>query len=207
MSEIQKVDAEIAKVKREIADEYKKISSFQKSLMKAIADKEPADTLNVMETAASYSLTIWRDLNKYESDLVKSRTALIGGKNAKSIPFTKAQANDITAVTGINIKWKPYPELSLDDKIEPSGDFWAVLEKNNRVWSLNSEASRRTVIDIFLRDIVARDEFIQFRIFCELGMQAVDDSGEKSWPVMQTIQSAMRVACKLTNTSLRRTRA
>lgn len=51
---------------------------------------------------------------------------------------------------------------------------------NCRIWSLNSEASRRTVIDLFLRDIVARVEFnSMLRIFCELSMAVETRVGNK----------------------------
>ncbi|KAI3650780.1 hypothetical protein MP228_004261 [Amoeboaphelidium protococcarum] len=110
--------------------------------------------------------------------LTEKQQALFGDKGVQSIPFTAARAQEIAEITGVNVHWKPYPPFTLDESVKPSDDFLAQLRKNNRVWSLNSEASRRTVIDLFLRDVVARDEFDKMRIFCELNM-AVTDANSK----------------------------
>ncbi|KAI9088730.1 hypothetical protein DFS34DRAFT_565305, partial [Phlyctochytrium arcticum] len=68
----------------------------------------------------------------------------------------------------------------LDEDVFPSDNFLAQFQKNCEVWSMNSEASRRTFIELFLRDVVARNEFHKkMRIFCELPLTSVNENGKK----------------------------
>lgn len=159
-----------------LEDERKKSKEL---LVQAIAEGKPEYVLTGINTLLESAAAELQRLGQEKSDLLKIQAVLVGDKGIKSIPFTKAQAKDIAEVTGIDIDYELYTIPLLDERVVPSEDFLKQLEKNNKVWSLNSEASRRTVIDLFLRDVVARDEFNPMRIFCELNLSTVDENRTK----------------------------
>ncbi len=67
------------------------------------------------------------------------------------------------------------PELLPDDAFEK------VFRKNSASFHFRTEAGRRTFLDLFLRDVVTREEFRSvLRIFTELehDVKSVADSGE-----------------------------
>lgn len=179
MSDREETKTAIASVQKKIEAVEKKLEKNEKLLEKAIAEGKPEYVLNSLKTMLESAAAELTRLGQKEVELLKIQAVLVGDKGIKSISFTKAQAMDIAEVTGINVYHKPYTEFTLDATVNPSEDFLKQLEKNNKVWSLNSEASRRTVIDLFLRDIVARDEFDKMRIFCELNMSVVDENRTK----------------------------
>ncbi|KAI3657446.1 hypothetical protein MP638_002258 [Amoeboaphelidium occidentale] len=86
----------------------------------------------------------------------------------------------IASITGVNTVRKLWQDVALDESVFPTEGFKDQYDKNCRVWSMNSEASRRTFIDLILRDVVAREEFAgKLRIFCELSMTVESVSGNK----------------------------
>jgi hypothetical protein len=169
--QLDEVKAAIAAIQLEIAaaNEERKIAKVR--LDKAITEGRPTAPFEKLLESATAELT---RLGQEKDRLMEKENILTGDRGIKSIPFAAAKAQEIAEITGVNIHSKPYPPFTLDESVNPSDDFMAQLRKNNKVWSLNSEASRRTIIDLFLRDVVSRDEFNKMRIFCELNMTAVE---------------------------------
>lgn len=69
----------------------------------------------------------------------------------------------------------------MDTSVKPSANLKNAFKTKLRVWSLTSEASLRTVLDIFFQDVVALPEFgFKLRIFCEVKMEvSVVEGGNK----------------------------
>lgn len=68
--------------------------------------------------------------------------------------------------TGVDyIYRKEWENMAVDTNLVPDAEFVELYKKNASVFFMHSEASRRTVIDLFLRDIVAK--FPEFMIITE----------------------------------------
>jgi hypothetical protein len=94
--------------------------------------------------------------------------------------FKGVENRVIASITGVNTVRKLWQDVALDESVFPSEGFKDQYDKNCRVWSMSSQASRRTFIDLILRDVVAREEFAgKLRIFCELSMTVESVSGNK----------------------------
>ncbi|KAI3642595.1 hypothetical protein MP228_012150 [Amoeboaphelidium protococcarum] len=117
------------------------------------------------------------DLMKYRHDIwIKSSQNKI-----KVVLFSSAQKRDITEITGINTEWQQLIlPAQLDDDINPSEEFFAMLDKNFRVFVKNSETACRTVTDLFLTDIVSRSEFKVLHVFCEQPVATLNHEVNKS---------------------------
>lgn len=82
--------------------------------------------------------------------------------------FSKATEEFIRSVTGIDTSYRNWNKFTLNTSISPSDTFRTVYENNSKVFSMVNEKGRRTVLDIFFRDILSRPEFQQcLRIFTE----------------------------------------
>jgi hypothetical protein len=94
--------------------------------------------------------------------------------------FKGVENRVIASITGVNTVRKLWQDVALDQTVFPSEGFKDQYDKNCRVWSMSSQASRRTFIDLILRDVVAREEFIgELRIYCELSMTVESVTGNK----------------------------
>ncbi|KAI8830589.1 hypothetical protein BJ741DRAFT_509615, partial [Chytriomyces cf. hyalinus JEL632] len=66
-------------------------------------------------------------------------------------------------------RYKWWTDVTLDESVYPSKSFFEQYRIKSRVWSMNSDASCRSFLDLFVQDVVGRDEFhFQLRIFCDL---------------------------------------
>ena len=113
-----------------------------------------------------------------------SENAAQESKNSKTI--RKADKEFIVRVTGIDVAdettrrvWNI--EAGVDAGVKPSAMFAELFEKNCSTFHMRTEAGRRTVLDLFLRDIVHREEFRRsLRIFPEMEFEvkSVSESAE-----------------------------
>jgi hypothetical protein len=105
--------------------------------------------------------------------------------------FLCADGQFIERVTGVNImykKWDPFQGIGMSPPLSsegigmcPSPKFKEIFEENMSVVSMCTKAGRRTYLDLFLRDILARKEFSSyFRVFSNLHMSAQTGS-EQLW--------------------------
>ncbi|KAI3658494.1 hypothetical protein MP638_001920 [Amoeboaphelidium occidentale] len=70
--------------------------------------------------------------------------------------FRQATPEHVLATTGVDYELKQgWDSIAINADLVPSDEFVALYKKNASVFFMNSEASRRTVIDLFLREIVA----------------------------------------------------
>jgi hypothetical protein len=83
----------------------------------------------------------------------------------------------MSSITGVSTDQKPWSVAHI--KMVLSDDLVAQFKKNCKIWVMNSEASKRTAIDMVLRDVVAREEFNGLKIFCEVYFEVVSVVGNK----------------------------
>jgi hypothetical protein len=70
--------------------------------------------------------------------------------------FKQATPDHVLATTGVDYDLhQEWDDIAINSDLVPSDEFVALFKKNASVFFMNSEASRRTVIDLFLREIVA----------------------------------------------------
>ena len=98
----------------------------------------------------------------------------------ETIKFSDANEDFIASVTGVDTSYRFWGDYLLDPSVKPSHKFKEIYDENARVFSMTSEASRRTVLDIFLRDVLAREEFGSLlRIFPGLDITVTSNIGAK----------------------------
>jgi hypothetical protein len=91
---------------------------------------------------------------------------------AREIPFTAMKFSAATPVfiqqtTGVDTDYRLWVP-PVDSSISPSSKFRGLFEENSRIFSMSSEAGRRSYLDMFLRDVLAREEFgFKLRLFAE----------------------------------------
>ena len=99
-----------------------------------------------------------------------------------SMAYGKATMSFIHEATGVKDDIETWENIPIDSTIEPSQEFVELFKKNCSVFEFASEASRRIVIDLFIREVVA--QFPAFVIVCEYYMTLVNEKksrGLKGW--------------------------
>ncbi len=70
--------------------------------------------------------------------------------------FKQATPDHVLATTGVEYELQQgWDDIVIDSDLVPSAEFVALYKKNASVFFMNSESGRRTVIDLFLREIVS----------------------------------------------------
>ena len=93
-------------------------------------------------------------------------------KEVVSMAYGKADISFISEATGIQEDTQVWEEIPIDGSVVPSDEFVELFKKNCSVFEFEAEASRRTVIDLFLREIVSL--FPAFQVICEYHMTLVN---------------------------------
>ncbi|KAI9091461.1 hypothetical protein DFS34DRAFT_688602 [Phlyctochytrium arcticum] len=91
-----------------------------------------------------------------------------------SVSFGNASLDDVVWTCGVSVNSQTWvlPTAEVHDDDGPSELLVRILDKLLPIWSLNSEATRRTIIDLFLIDVLAREEFNHIlRAFGEVPME------------------------------------
>ncbi|KAJ3335698.1 hypothetical protein HDU91_002060, partial [Kappamyces sp. JEL0680] len=95
--------------------------------------------------------------------------------NPESRTIDGADKYFIERATGVEIMERVWNPAIAGDSIAPSQQFRSNFEELSKEFRLCNEAGRRIYLNLFLSDIVARDEFHEVsRPFPELDMAAVD---------------------------------
>ena len=116
--------------------------------------------------------------NDDENPLFISVTVAEKAKNEMvSMSYGTATMSFISEATGIEDDIQVWENIPIDVKIEASQAFVELFKKNCSVFEFGAEASRRTLIDLFLREIVA--EFTDFIIICEYHMTLVNETKKR----------------------------
>jgi hypothetical protein len=88
--------------------------------------------------------------------------------------YGKADMKFIQETTGISEDIQVWEDIPLNDKIQPSEEFIALYTKNSAVFDFIQEAGRRTIIDLFLREVVSL--FPPFMVVCEYHMKLINEA-------------------------------
>jgi hypothetical protein len=91
-----------------------------------------------------------------------------------SMSYGKADMEFIHEATGIQKDQEVWENIPIDENLNPSETFVNLFKQNCKVFEFNVEASRRIVIDLFLREIVS--EFPPLMVVCEYHMTQVNES-------------------------------
>ncbi|KAJ3399657.1 hypothetical protein HDU80_007702 [Chytriomyces hyalinus] len=98
-------------------------------------------------------------------------TLVVNGPPLKeeTVACSDATSTEISRIAGVDTDYKWWTDVTLDESVYPSESFREQYRIKSQVWSMSSEASCRSFLDLFLQDVAGRDEFhFQLRIFCEL---------------------------------------
>jgi hypothetical protein len=98
-------------------------------------------------------------------------------KQMISMTYGKATMTFISEATGIEDDNQVWENIPIDTTVEPSLEFVELFKKNCSVFEFGAEASRRTIIDLFLREVVS--QFSDFNIICEYHMTLVNEAKKR----------------------------
>ena len=98
-------------------------------------------------------------------------------KEMISMTYGKATMTFISEATGIEDDNQVWENIPIDTTVEPSQEFVELFKKNCSVFEFGAEASRRTIIDLFLREVVS--QFPHFNIICEYHMTLVNETKKR----------------------------
>jgi hypothetical protein len=98
-------------------------------------------------------------------------------KEIISMTYGKATMKFISETTGIKDDDQVWENIPIDATVEPSQEFVELFKKNCSVFEFGAEASRRTIIDLFLREVVS--QFPHFNIICEYHMTLVNEAKKR----------------------------
>ena len=90
-----------------------------------------------------------------------------------SMAYGKADMPFISESTEVQEDQEVWENIPVDESIAPCAEFVDLFKKNCSVFEFETEASRRTVIDLFLREIVS--QFPAFEVICEYHMTHVNE--------------------------------
>ena len=90
-----------------------------------------------------------------------------------SMAYGKADMPFISESTEVQENQEVWENIPVDESIVPCAEFVELFKKNCSVFEFETEASRRTVIDLFLREIVS--QFPTFQVICEYHMTLVNE--------------------------------
>ena len=164
---------QLAAVEQEIKDLVKKQTRLQKKDHQGtITDEEEIELAGIDKL-----LDKLEQQRKDYLELIK--LAIKEPPESKS--FSEADSEWIQAVTGVKTtpyrKWTGY---TIDVNIQPQPGFQTKFEEVARAFHQQNEAGRRIFLNLFLSDIILREEFGgALRIFPELQVTVVETNGPK----------------------------
>lgn len=162
---------QLAAVEKEIRDLVKKQTCLQmKDRQGTITDEEEVELAGIekllekLEASANESFI--KLAMKDEPPVTKS--------------FSEADSGWIQAVTGVNTTYRKWTGYTIDVNIQPRPGFQTKFEEVARAFHQLNEAGRRIFLNLFLSDIILREEVGgALRIFPELKVAVVETNGPK----------------------------
>jgi len=164
---------QLAAVEQKIEDLVKKKTRLQKrDHQGTIPDEEEIELAGIDKLLEKLEASAKR----YDSYI---KLAIKEPPESKS--FSEADSEWIQAVTGVKTtpyrKWTGY---TIDVSIQPRTGFQTKFEEVARAFHQQNEAGRRIFLNLFLSDIILREEFGgALRIFPELQVTVVETNGPK----------------------------
>jgi hypothetical protein len=163
---------QLAAVEQKIEDLVKKQTRLQKrNHQGTITDEEEIELAGIDKLLADA-----RDSKKNYDSYIK--LAIKEPPESKS--FSEADSEWIQAVTGVNTTYRKWTGYTVDVNIQPRPGFQTKFEEVARAFHQQNEAGRRIFLNLFLSDIILREEFGgALRIFPELQVTVVETNGPK----------------------------
>jgi len=164
---------QLAAVEQKIEDLVKKQTRLQKKDHQGtIPDEEEIELAGIDKLLADA-----RDSKKNYVELIK-----LAMKDEPPVTksFSEADSEWIQAVTGVNTTYRKWTGYTVDVNIQPRPGFQTKFEEVARAFHQQNEAGRRIFLNLFLSDIILREEFGgALRIFPELQVTVVETNGPK----------------------------
>jgi hypothetical protein len=163
---------QLAAVEQEIKDLIKKQTRLQKKDQQGtITDEEEIELAGIGVLLEKLEASAKRYF-----ELIK--LAIKEPPESKS--FSEADSEWIQAVTGVNTTYRKWTGYTIDVNIQPRPGFQTKFEEVARAFHQQNEAGRRIFLNLFLSDIILREEFGgALRIFPELQVTVVETNGPK----------------------------
>jgi hypothetical protein len=171
----QKMDSDrqqLAAVEQEIKDLIKKQTRLQKKDQQGtITDEEEIELAGIDKLLEKLEASAKR----YDSYI---KLAIKEPPESKS--FSEADSEWIQAVTGVNTTYRKWTGYTIDVNIQPRPGFQTKFEEVASAFHQQNEGGRRIFLNLFLSDIILREEFGgALRIFPELQVTVVETNGLK----------------------------
>jgi len=164
---------QLAAVEQKIEDLVKKQTRLQKKDHQGTnTDEEEIELAGIDKLLADA-----RDSKKNYVELIK-----LAMKDEPPVTksFSEADSEWIQAVTGVNTTYRKWTGYTVDVNIQPRPGFQTKFEEVARAFHQQNEAGRRIFLNLFLSDIILREEFGgALRIFPELQVTVVETNGPK----------------------------
>jgi hypothetical protein len=154
-----------------------KLAALEKKINVLIKKQE--ETTTVEDQIEMYGISelladVRASVLRYESFIALA----VKGEASKS--FSDADGDWIQAVTGVNTTYRKWTGYRIDDNIQPRPGFQTKFEEVAKAFHQHNEAGRRIFLNLFLSDIILREEFLgALRIFPELKVSVVETKGSK----------------------------
>ena len=160
--ECQDVDDFLEACKKKLSPHFDSIATDQLSLSTTDggAPLQPDDAIPAQNTAKAPLFIGVAVVEQAQKEMV-------------SMSYGKATMPFISEATGVQDENQIWENIPVDTTVEASAEFVELFKKNCSVFEFGAEASRRTLIDLFLREVVA--QFPDFIIICEYHMILVNE--------------------------------
>jgi hypothetical protein len=164
---------QLAAVEQKIEDLVKKQTRLQKKDQQGtITDEEEIELAGIDKLLAEA-----KDDKKYYREFIKLS---MKDEPPESKSFSEADSEWIQAVTGVNTTYRKWTGYTIDVNIQPRPGFQTKFEEVARAFHQQNEGGRRIFLNLFLSDIILREEFGgALRIFPELQVTVVETNGLK----------------------------
>lgn len=154
--------------------DYENVDDFIKAIKKELQLPQPPQEITLHLTEDSPALEPDDALpaqNTKQTTLVV--TVPPSAPTLVSMAYGKAGMPFISESTEVEENQEVWENIPVDESIVPCAEFVELFKKNCSVFEFETEASRRTVIDLFLREIVS--QFPTFQVICGYHMTLVNE--------------------------------
>ncbi|KAI8892217.1 hypothetical protein BC833DRAFT_612375 [Globomyces pollinis-pini] len=164
---------QLAAVEQKIEDLVKKQTCLQKKDHQGtITDEEEIELAGIDKLLEKLEASAKR----YDSYIKLA----MKDESLESKSFREADRKWIQSVTGVNTTYRKWTGYTINVNIQPRPGFQTKFEEVARAFHQHTEAGRRIFLNLFLSDIILREEFGDtLRIFPELQVTVVETIGAK----------------------------
>jgi hypothetical protein len=165
----------------------KKYEEITQKIEKMMDDAALLKSIEVRSTDEQTQLELLNERVAFEREKfalyskVISEIANVESKNSQT--FLTVDKEFVVKVTGIDAGGDFIPRWNIEAEllatVQPSPLFAEIFKQNSATFHMRTEAGRRTVLDLFLRDVLSREEFRRgLRIFpgLEFEVKSVSES-------------------------------